>query len=144
LIVFRPTITRRSGRANPAIAQVRRRPGHLVRCERRGGRQKMLERAFARGAQYDYSMLERITVTLPKDLLKQADRIAKRRGVESRSALVVQALTELVTAERSRAVDADLDAYYGSLSKAEQDEERAMVRAFRRSRRKLDVDREGK
>jgi hypothetical protein len=90
------------------------------------------------------SMIDRITVSLPRPLLKEADRLAKRLGVRTRSALMAEALRTLLERTRSEDVDASLDAYYGSRTRDEISEERAMVRAFRRSRRRLDLDREGR
>lgn len=78
----------------------------------------------------------------PRPLLEEADRLAKRLGVRTRSALVVEALRTLLERVRSEDVDASLDADYGSRTRDETNEERAMVRAFRRSRRRLDLDRE--
>ena len=89
------------------------------------------------------SMIDRITVSVPRPLLRDADRLAKRLGVRTRSALVVEALRTLVDRARSEDVDASLNAYYGARTPGEIAEERAMVGAFRRSRRKLDLDREG-
>jgi len=89
-------------------------------------------------------VLARITVSLPSDLLKQTDRLAERLGIGSRSAVVVEALRTLVARSLSQDVDASLDAYYGTRSRGEVAEERAMVRAFRRSRKGLDLDREGR
>jgi metal-responsive CopG/Arc/MetJ family transcriptional regulator len=88
-------------------------------------------------------MIDRITVSMPRALLKDADRLARQLGVPSRSALVVEALRTLLARSHSQDVDASLDAYYGVRSQGEVAEERAMVRAFRRSRRRLDLDREG-
>ena len=88
-------------------------------------------------------MIDRITVSMPRALLKDADRLARQMGVASRSALVVEALRTLLARSHSQDVDASLDAYYVSRSRDEVAEERAMVRAFRRSRRRLDLDREG-
>lgn len=88
-------------------------------------------------------MIDRITISVPRPLLKDADRLAKRLGVRTRSALVVEALRTLVRRARSEDVDASLSAYYGTRTRGEIAEEQAMVRAFRRSRRKLDLDREG-
>jgi predicted transcriptional regulator len=89
-------------------------------------------------------MLARITVSMPSALLKDTDRLAKQLGVGSRSALIVEALRTLVARSLSQDVDASLDAYYGSRSRGEVAEERAMVRAFSRSRKGLDLDREGR
>ena len=86
-------------------------------------------------------MRQRVTVSVPKELLRSADRVAKRLGVRSRSALVVNALECLIAADRAREIDAELDAYYGSQTPSERAEERAMVKAFQRSRRRLDLDR---
>ncbi len=88
-------------------------------------------------------MMNRITVSMPRALLKDADRLARQLGVASRSALIVEALRTLLARSHSQDVDASLDAYYGARSRGEVAEERAMVRAFRRSRRRLDLDREG-
>lgn len=88
-------------------------------------------------------MKERITISVPSDLIREADRVASRCGVRSRSALVSDALRLLVRKATSEEVDASLDAYYGSRTPAERAEEAAMVRAFRRSRRGQNLDRRG-
>ena len=90
------------------------------------------------------SMIDRITVSLPRSLLKEADKLAKRLGVRTRSALVAEALRTLLQQARSEDMEASLDAYYGSRTREDLNEERAMVRAFRRSRRSLDLDEEGR
>jgi metal-responsive CopG/Arc/MetJ family transcriptional regulator len=82
-----------------------------------------------------------MTVSIPNQLLAAAERVGKRYGLPSRSAIVANALELLVQKAESEDIDASLDAYYGSRSTAERTEEAAMVRAFRRSRRRLDFDR---
>jgi hypothetical protein len=87
-------------------------------------------------------MRQRVTVSLPGSLLADAERVGKRLGLRTRSAVVVDALKLLVRQASAVDIDASLDDYYGSRSTAEQAEEAAMVRAFRRSRRRLDLDRD--
>jgi len=87
-------------------------------------------------------MRQRVTVSLPGSLLEDAERVGKRLGLRTRSAVVVDALKLLVRQASAVDIDASLDDYYGSRSTAEQAEEAAMVRAFRRSRRRLDLDRD--
>jgi metal-responsive CopG/Arc/MetJ family transcriptional regulator len=87
-------------------------------------------------------MRQRVTISLPGDLLRNAERVGRRRGLRTRSAVVVDALELLVRQARAQEIDESLDAYYGSRSTGEQKEERAMVDAFRRSRRRLDLDRD--
>jgi metal-responsive CopG/Arc/MetJ family transcriptional regulator len=82
-----------------------------------------------------------MTVSIPNQLLAAAERVGKRYGLPSRSAIVANALELFVQKAESEDIDASLDAYYGSRSTAERTEEAAMVRAFRRSRRRLDFDR---
>jgi hypothetical protein len=86
-------------------------------------------------------MRERVTVSLPGALLKQAERVGRRQGLRTRSAMIVAALERLVAAERAAGIDAELDAYFESQTPADRSEERAMVRAFTRSRGRLDLDR---
>jgi metal-responsive CopG/Arc/MetJ family transcriptional regulator len=83
-----------------------------------------------------------MTVSIPNQLLAAAERVGKRYGLPNRSAIVANALELLVQKAESEDIDASLDAYYGSRSAAERTEEAAMVRAFRRSRRRLDLDRD--
>ena len=82
-----------------------------------------------------------MTVSIPNQLLAAAERVGKRYGLPSRSAIVANALELFVQKAEAEDIDASLDAYYGSRSIAERTEEAAMVRAFRRSRRRLDLDR---
>jgi metal-responsive CopG/Arc/MetJ family transcriptional regulator len=89
-------------------------------------------------------MRERVTISVPEALLRRAERIGKDRGLRTRSAVVVNALELLVRDSRSSEVDAELDAYYQGRSPTERAEERKLVKAFQRSRRRLDLDREGK
>jgi len=83
-----------------------------------------------------------MTVSVPHPLLQAAERVGKRYGLRTRSAIVVDALELLVQKANSEEIDASLDAYYGTRSPAERSEESAMVGAFRRSRRRLDLDRD--
>jgi hypothetical protein len=83
-----------------------------------------------------------MTISVPNDLLAAAERVGKRYGLRTRSAIVVDALELLVRKADSEDIDASLDAYYGSRSAGDRSEESAMVRAFRRSRRGLDLDRD--
>jgi metal-responsive CopG/Arc/MetJ family transcriptional regulator len=89
------------------------------------------------------SMIKRVTISVPEPLLRDADRLAKQLGAPTRSGLFVEALKRFVRQARAETIDASLDAYYGARTKSEVAEERAMVRAFRKSRRTLDLDREG-
>jgi metal-responsive CopG/Arc/MetJ family transcriptional regulator len=82
-----------------------------------------------------------MTVSIPNQLLAAAERVGKRYGLPTRSAIVANALELFVQKAESEDIDASLDAYYGSRSTAERTEEARMVRAFRRSRRRLDFDR---
>jgi hypothetical protein len=82
-----------------------------------------------------------MTISVPHELLSAAERVGKRYGFRNRSAMVAGALELLVKKAEGDAIDASLDEYYGSRSPAERSEEAAMVRAFRRSRRRLDLDR---
>jgi len=81
----------------------------------------------------------RVTASLPSDLAKAADQLARLRQ-RSRSAILEEALRVLLGRQREAAIDASLDAYYGTLPAAERTEEAAMVRAFRRSQRRIDLD----
>lgn len=87
--------------------------------------------------------MSRITISVPKSLLRDAERLAKGLGTKTRSGLIVEALRRLVRQAHAENIEASLDAYYGSRSKDEVTEERALVRAFQRSRKNLDLDREG-
>jgi metal-responsive CopG/Arc/MetJ family transcriptional regulator len=89
-------------------------------------------------------MRERVTVSLPGDLLRRAERVARSRGATTRSAVVARALELFVHRARQREIEASLEAYYGKQPAAEQQEERAMVRAFNRSQRRHDLDDEGR
>ena len=57
--------------------------------------------------------------------------------------MIEEGLRLLVRERQEAEIDASLDAYYGALTEAERAEERAMVQAFQRSRRKLDLEAEG-
>ena len=83
-----------------------------------------------------------MTISIPNQLLTAAERVGKRYGLRSRSAIVASALELLVEKAAAEEIDASLDAYYSSRSPAEKTEEVALVRAFRRSRRHLDLDRD--
>jgi metal-responsive CopG/Arc/MetJ family transcriptional regulator len=89
-------------------------------------------------------MKSRVTVSLRPDLLRQAEKAAKRLGARNRSAVVEQALELLVARERERGIESSLDAYYGTRGEAERAEERRLVRAFNRSQRRHDLDDEGR
>ncbi len=84
-------------------------------------------------------MRVRITASLTDDLAAAADRLARKRG-RSRSAVIEDALRLLLGREREAAIDAALDEYYGTGTAAERSEEAAMVRAFRRSQRRIPID----
>ena len=84
----------------------------------------------------------RMTVSIPLQLLAAAARAGKRYGLRNRSAIVADALQHFVRNAEAENIDASLDAYYGARPAAERTEEAAMVRAFRRSRRRLDLDRD--
>jgi metal-responsive CopG/Arc/MetJ family transcriptional regulator len=84
-------------------------------------------------------MRSRVTASLPRDLSAAADRLA-RSGGRTRSAVIEEALRLLLRRQHDAEIDASLDAYYGTMPAAERGEEAAMVRAFRRSRRKLRLD----
>jgi len=87
-------------------------------------------------------MNARITVSIPSDLLRRVERLGKQRRTPSRSALVVQALESFVARMQAEEVDAQLDAYYGTRTSGEKAEEARMVRAIRRSQRRIKVDEE--
>jgi hypothetical protein len=52
--------------------------------------------------------------------------------------------SELPRRAKERELDAALDAYYGTRTSAELDEERRMVRAFHRSQRRRNLDEQRK
>ncbi len=54
--------------------------------------------------------------------------------------MVEEALRLLLRKRRDEGVDASLDAYFAGSSEAERAEEEAMVNAFRRSQRRIDLD----
>jgi metal-responsive CopG/Arc/MetJ family transcriptional regulator len=83
-----------------------------------------------------------MTVSVPPQLLHAAERAGKRYGLRTRSAIVADALELLVRKAEAEDIEASLDAYYGDRTVSERSEEAAMVRAFRRSRRRLDLDRD--
>jgi metal-responsive CopG/Arc/MetJ family transcriptional regulator len=85
-----------------------------------------------------------MTVSLPPALLAQADALMQRLDVPHRSALVERALRLLVRQAREATIDRELDLYYAARTSRERAEERAMVRAFQRSQRRRDLDREGR
>ena len=87
-------------------------------------------------------MNARVTVSLPQTLLAAAERVGRRRGLRSRSAVVVAALESLVREVRDAQIDEELDAYYRTQTTAERAEHRALQRAFQRSRRRLNLDRD--
>ena len=89
-------------------------------------------------------MRERITVSLPATLIQRAEKVGRGNGARTRSAVVEQALELLVQRAKEHALEASLDAYYRGTSAAQGREERAMVRAFNRSQRRRDLDREGR
>jgi metal-responsive CopG/Arc/MetJ family transcriptional regulator len=89
------------------------------------------------------SMKARVTVSLSKPLLREAERLARQMGARSRSAAIERALELLVARQRDREIEGSLDAYYGTMTASERAEEERMVRAFNRSQRKRrDLDRE--
>jgi hypothetical protein len=59
-----------------------------------------------------------------------------------RSAVVEVALELLAGRARKAELEAELDAYYGTMFKDEREEARAMVAAFNRSQRRRDLDRD--
>ena len=88
-------------------------------------------------------MKARVTVSLDPAVLAEADRVAKRLGLGTRSAAVERALELLVSRAREADIEASLDAYYAGRTAPERAEEKAMVRAFNRSQRRHDLDEEG-
>jgi hypothetical protein len=86
----------------------------------------------------------RVTVSLPAELVKDADRVAKRLGAPTRSAAFARALEMFLARARDRDIDASLDAYYGGRPAQERAEERGLVRAMNRSQRRRDLDDEGR
>lgn len=84
-------------------------------------------------------MRTRVTASLPKELAAAADQLARERR-RSRSAVIEDGLRLLLGREREAAIDAALDEYYGTRPVAERAEEAAMVRAFRRSQRRIPID----
>ncbi|MBI5479438.1 MAG: ribbon-helix-helix protein, CopG family [Deltaproteobacteria bacterium] len=84
-------------------------------------------------------MKARITTSLPAKLAGAVDRLARQRR-RSRSGIIEEGLRLLLGREREAAIDASLDAYYGTLPAAERAEEAAMIRAFHRSQRRIGLD----
>ncbi len=88
-------------------------------------------------------MKQRVTVSLPADVLGEAERLAARGGVLTRSAVVERALRLMVKKLRDDEILASLDRYYLAQSTEEREEEAALLAAFRRLRGDLDIDLEG-
>ena len=87
-----------------------------------------------------FGVNQRITVSIPEELLREAERLGRQRRVTNRSALFAEALQSLVSRSRSEEIDAQLDSYYQSRTKADLAEEKRMVRALGRSRRRIPLD----
>lgn len=82
----------------------------------------------------------RVTVSLPVDLVELIDR-SSRELKETRSALVEEWLRHGAAAHDRRALDAEIRAYYGSLTGAERREDEAIGKASSRAARALDDER---
>lgn len=87
-------------------------------------------------------MKSRVTISLPADVVAEADRLGRRNGIASRSALVETAVRLLLRQLRARELEASLDAYYGSRPGAERRDDDAIVAASVRRARATDLDRE--
>jgi len=85
-------------------------------------------------------MKSRVTVSLPADVVEEADRLGKRNGMASRSALVEAAVRLLVRQLRARELERSLDAYYGSRAEADRREDDAIVAASALRARAVDLD----
>ncbi len=87
-------------------------------------------------------MKSRVTVSLPADVVDEADRLGKRNGIASRSALVEAAVRLLVRRLRAQELESSLDAYYGSRTEADKRDDEAIVTASARRARTIDLDEE--
>jgi len=85
-------------------------------------------------------MKHRVTVSLPADIVDEADRLGRQSGIASRSALVEAAVRLLVQKLRERELEASLDAYYGTRTDADRREDDALVGASVRRARATDLD----
>lgn len=83
-----------------------------------------------------------MTISLPAEILGEAERLAASRGARTRSAVVERALRLMVRQLRKEEIARSLDEYYSGQSSAERDEEATLLVAFRRLRRGADLDRE--
>jgi Arc/MetJ-type ribon-helix-helix transcriptional regulator len=88
-----------------------------------------------------WRMRSRVTVSLPTEVLSEAERLAAAQGSPgTRSAVVEQALRLLVRKLREEELTRSLDEYYLGQTRAERDEHASLLAAFRRLRRGQDLD----
>lgn|SRR5262245_24679176 len=85
-------------------------------------------------------MKSRVTVSLARDVIAEAERLGATRGLRSRSAVVEEGLRFLVRKLRDEDIARSLDAYYRGQTAEEIAEEAAMTQGFRRKRRSVDLD----
>ena len=95
---------------------------------------------------WDVRILEVVPSGVDGTLIEENLRLSPTERLEKMRAVLIfiddarNALELLIRKAEAEEVDASLDAYYGSRSPKERTEETAMVRAFQRSRRRLDLD----
>jgi metal-responsive CopG/Arc/MetJ family transcriptional regulator len=82
----------------------------------------------------------KISITLAPDLLRAADRAAKRHSPASRSAVIESWLRRGAQRELEDELRAETIAYYESLSGSERKENVAISRAAARASRRLRLD----
>ena len=81
-----------------------------------------------------------MTVSLPSDVIAEAERWGPRLGASTRSAVVEKALRMMVKKLREDELTRELDDYYLGQTDEEREEDGALFLAFRRLRKKIDLD----
>ena len=84
-------------------------------------------------ARREESRKVRVTATLPADIVKALDQVAKQHGVPSRSQAVEAALAHWLREQRRRTIEGEMEAYYRSLTPAEKRENREWIRFVARA-----------
>lgn len=85
----------------------------------------------------------RVTVSVSAPVLRAAEKAGRAKGLRSRSAVVEEALELLARRAREADLEAELDEYYATMTKAERDEHEAIAGAAKRSWHDRDLDRDG-
>lgn len=84
----------------------------------------------------------RVTVSISAPVLRAAEKAGRAKGLKSRSAVVEEALELLAKRARDAALDAEVDAYYATMTNAERAEHNAIAAGAKRAWRGRDLDRD--